>query len=37
LEPAPDRLLREAVEADPANPFPCFELASRWPSGQLHF
>ena len=29
LEPAPDRLLREAVEADPANPFPCFELASR--------
>jgi tetratricopeptide (TPR) repeat protein len=29
LEPAPDRLLREAVEADPANPFPCFELAAR--------
>lgn len=29
LEPAADRLLREAAEADPANPFPCFELAAR--------
>jgi len=29
LEPAADRLLREAIEADPANPFPCFELAAR--------
>lgn len=29
LEPAVDRLLREAAEADPANPFPCFELAAR--------
>ena len=29
LEPAADRLLREAIEADPANPFPYFELATR--------
>jgi tetratricopeptide (TPR) repeat protein len=29
LEPVADRLLREAIEADAANPYPYFELAMR--------
>jgi tetratricopeptide (TPR) repeat protein len=29
LEPDADRFLREAIEADPANPYPYFELATR--------
>lgn len=29
MEPASDRLLRQAVQADPANPYPYIELANR--------
>lgn len=29
FEPAPDRYLRQAMQADPANPYPYIELANR--------
>lgn len=36
VEPAADRFLREAMAADPANPFPYFEMAMRMRSRGDH-